>query len=45
MPKNTAFDFNSQKLNGIYDLGDCSIGDIYHDFSQIGLDYNIKILT
>lgn len=44
MSKNTAFDFNSQKLNGIYDFGDCSIGDIYHDFSQIGLDYNIQTL-
>lgn len=40
MSKNTAFDFDSKILNGIYDFGDCAIGDVYHDFSQIALDYN-----
>lgn len=45
MAKNLAFDFSEKKLNGIYDFGDCAIGDVYHDFSQIGLNYNLETLS
>lgn len=45
MSKNLAFDNKKQILNGIYDFGDCGIGNILHDFSQIALDFNIKTIA
>lgn len=44
MPKNIAFDFGKQKIAGIYDFGDSGIGDVHHDFSQIGLHYSLETL-
>lgn len=40
MSKNLAFDLKKNKLNGIFDFGDCGIGGYLYDFSQIdfGLD-------
>ncbi len=44
MAKNISFDFNKSKINGIYDFGDCGIDDVYYDFSQAGLDFNISTI-
>ncbi|MEJ2267671.1 MAG: aminoglycoside phosphotransferase family protein [Nanoarchaeota archaeon] len=40
MSKNLVFDLRKNKLNGIFDFGDCGIGHYLYDFSQmdLGLD-------
>ncbi len=45
MGKNMAVDNDVQKLIGIYDFGECAIGDIHKEFCQTALNFNYETIS
>ena len=44
-PKNIAFNFMQNKINGIFDFGDCGFCSPSYDFIQFGIKYKPEILN
>lgn len=44
-PKNIAFDFTKNRINGVFDFGDCGFCNPAYDFIQFAIQYKIEILN